>query len=529
MQSLLGADTIMGLLTLTILELVLGIDNLVFISLLAEKLPPEIARKASITGLSCALIMRIILLLCIGWAVGLTKPLFTIFGLPFAARNLIMLFGGAFLLAKGTMELHERLEGDIAKRQLNSGKAVFWQVIAQIIVLDAIFSLDSIITAVGIVHHIPIMIIAVSIAMALMMLASKPLMGFINKHPTVVMLCLGFLMMIGFSLVVEGFGFHIPKGYLYAAISFSIIIEGLNQLAQYSRKKQATNSNDLRSRTADMVLRLLGGVRGEDSSNLGENTDMIAEHSVAGQVFKPEEKEMIRGVLDLADRPVRSIMSPRNEIEWLDLSGDEQQMRQTIANFKHSRVILARDKVDEFVGVALTKDLVTAWLDGKKISWKKFMRQPLVVHENTNVLSLMEKMRQAPVQMAIIVDEHGSFEGVATPTDIFEAITGDFLREDDEQVVIEQSKDGSWLVEAFVDIRYLSGVLNTDLVDEGDRYTTLAGYMLWHFGHIPVKDESFEADGFYFVVIEMEQRNISQVRITPIGLLSDTADSKSRS
>lgn len=523
-----GADSILGLLTLIMLELVLGIDNLIFISLLAEKLPASLVRKASIVGLSCALVMRIILLLTIGWAAGLTKPLFTLFGQPFAARNIIMLLGGAFLLAKGTMELHERLEGEASRRQVRAGKGIFWQVIAQIVVLDAIFSLDSIITAVGIVHHIPIMILAVSIAMALMMLAAKPLMSFINRHPTVVMLCLGFLMMIGFSLTVEGFGFHIPRGYLYAAIGFSILIEFLNQLAQYSRNKQVTNASDLRTRTSDMVLRLLGGVRGENASHASENVDMIAEHSLSSEVFKPEEKEMIRGVLDLSDRPVRSIMSPRNEVEWLDLSSDDEEIRQAIQEFKHSRVILARDQIDEFVGVALTKDLMAAWVGGKNITWKKFLRQPLVVHENTNVLNLMEKMRQAPVQMAIIVDEHGSFEGVVTPTDIFEAITGDFLREDNEQVVVEQNKDGSWQVEAFVDIRYLSGLLNRDLVDDSDRYTTLAGYMLWHFGHIPTQGESFEAEGFSFIVLEMQQRNIAQVRIVPIGLLSGKVDIRSK-
>lgn len=265
-----------------------------------------------------------------------------------------MLIGGLFLLAKGTMELHERLEGDHGPKSSKVVHAVFWQVIVQIVVLDAVFSLDSVITAVGMVQHLPVMMIAVIIAIGVMMLASKPLMDFVNKHPTVVILCLGFLMMIGFSLVVEGFGFHIPKGYLYAAIGFSVLIEAANQMSRHNREKLVT-TNDLRERTAGAVLRLLGGSRGE--SPLSDTVDVIAQQTAASDVFLPEEKEMIRGVLDLADRPVRSIMSPRNEIEWLDLDEDEAELDAAIRELSHSRVIVARRQVDEFIGVALVRDL----------------------------------------------------------------------------------------------------------------------------------------------------------------------------
>ncbi|WP_028233379.1 TerC family protein, partial [Pseudochrobactrum sp. AO18b] len=223
-----------GLVTLIVLEIVLGIDNLVFISILAGKLPPSQRNKARLLGLALALLMRLGLLASISWIVTLTQPLFTIFSFGFSGRDIIMIVGGVFLLAKGTMELHERLEGENAVKEGNPVHAVFWQVIAQIVVLDAVFSLDSVITAVGMVQHLPVMMIAVVVAMAVMMVASKPLMTFVNKHPTVVILCLGFLMMIGFSLVIEGFGYHVPKGYLYAAIGFSILIEAANQVGRHN-------------------------------------------------------------------------------------------------------------------------------------------------------------------------------------------------------------------------------------------------------------------------------------------------------
>lgn len=226
-----------GLVTLIVLELVLGIDNLVFIAILAEKLPPALRDRARVTGLLLALVMRLLLLASISWLSSLTAPLFSAGGHPFSARDLIMLVGGVFLLFKATMELNERLEGKDDDEHPQKRGAKFWPVVAQIVVLDAVFSLDSVITAVGMVDHLPVMMAAVVVAIFLMLLASKPLTRFVNEHPTIVILCLSFLLMIGFSLVADGFGYHIPKGYLYAAIGFSVLIEGLNQLAQFNRRR----------------------------------------------------------------------------------------------------------------------------------------------------------------------------------------------------------------------------------------------------------------------------------------------------
>ncbi len=503
-----------GLVTLVLLEIVLGIDNLVFIAILADKLPAHQRNRARLTGLALALLMRLALLASISWIVTLTEPLVEWRGLTFSGRDIIMLVGGLFLLAKGTMELHERLEGDHGPKGARIANAVFWQVIVQIVVLDAVFSLDSVITAVGMVQHLAVMMVAVVVAMAVMMAASGPLMNFVNKHPTVVILCLGFLMMIGFSLVVEGFGFHIPKGYLYAAIGFSVLIEAANQTARRNREKLVT-TNDLRERTAGAVLRLLGGGRGEGA--LSDTVDLIARETAASDVFLPEEKEMIRGVLDLADRPVRSIMSPRNEVEWLDLDESEEELRAAIRTLSHSRVVVARRQVDEFKGVALVKDLLLDMTDRKEIDWAKAVKQPLVVHENANVLRVMEQLRNSPVQLAIVVDEHGSFEGVATPTDILEAIAGEFPDEDEEISVAAPDGEGGFVADGSTDIRRLSGVLERDLVDDADRYTTLAGYILWRLGHLPNGGESFVADGLEFSIVSMDGRHVNKVRIRPVG------------
>lgn len=236
-----------GLLTLILLEIILGIDNLVFIAILADKLPAHQRDKARIIGLSLALVMRLVLLASLSWLITLTAPLFHVWEHPVSGRDLILLLGGLFLLLKATMELHERLEGADKHNGNRVAQASFGIVITQIVVLDAVFSLDSVITAVGMVDHLGVMMTAVIIAMIVMLIASKPLTRFVNAHPTLIILCLGFLMMIGFSLVAEGAGFHIPKGYLYAAIGFSIMVEAFNQISQRNRRKWLAHSTDLRA------------------------------------------------------------------------------------------------------------------------------------------------------------------------------------------------------------------------------------------------------------------------------------------
>ena len=239
MEHLLTVDALISLLTLTVLEIVLGIDNIVFISILAGKLPADKQKKARRLGLGLAMFVRVLLLLSISWIMSLTKPLFNIgewIGIQNAGwlektaisgRDLILLIGGLFLIYKSTAEIHEKLEGG-EHDHANAKKMGFGQVIVQILLLDIVFSLDSVITAVGMADHVEIMIAAVVIAVGVMMLAAESISHFVNKHPTVKMLALSFLLLIGVSLIAESFDQHIPKGYIYFAMAFSVFIEVLN-------------------------------------------------------------------------------------------------------------------------------------------------------------------------------------------------------------------------------------------------------------------------------------------------------------
>lgn len=214
-------------LTLTALELVLGIDNIIFISILAGKLPPDQRKKARTLGLALAMITRVLLLLSLSWIIRLTAPLFTVLSQEISGRDLILIVGGLFLLGKSTFEIHGKLEGEEGHASARVGPS-FTSVIIQILLLDIVFSLDSVITAVGMVDNVAIMISAVIVAIIFMMAFAGPISGFVERHPTVKMLALSFLLLIGVTLIVEGFDHHIPKGYIYFAMAFSVFVEMLN-------------------------------------------------------------------------------------------------------------------------------------------------------------------------------------------------------------------------------------------------------------------------------------------------------------
>ena len=228
MDWLTNPETWIALITLTTLEIVLGIDNVIFISILAGKLPKGQQRRARRVGLGLAMITRILLLMSLAWIIRLTAPLFTVVGKEISGRDLILIGGGLFLLAKATYEIHDKLEGEEGHASAKV-RAKFASVIIQILLLDIVFSLDSVITAVGMARQLGVMIAAVVMAVGVMMVAAEPISLFVDRHPTLKVLALSFLLLIGASLVAEGLGQHFPKGYIYFAMGFSVFVESLNQ------------------------------------------------------------------------------------------------------------------------------------------------------------------------------------------------------------------------------------------------------------------------------------------------------------
>ncbi len=497
----------MGLATLVVLEIILGIDNLVFIAILADKLPPEQRDKARVIGLTLALLMRLVLLALVAWIAGLVTPLFSVWGNTFSGRDLILLIGGLFLLFKATMELHERLEGRQHDHNTKRVYASFGVVLAQIVVLDAVFSLDSVITAVGMVDELGVMYAAVTIAMAVMLLASKPLTAFVNKHPTVVVLCLGFLLMIGFSLVAEGLGFKIPKGYLYAAIAFSILVEGFNQWSRHNREKQ-DRTLPFRQRTADAVLRLLG-TRPESQFEPGAPE---AERSEGGEQLEAAEHDMIRSVLTLAERPVSSVMTVRSDIEWIDATRGIEHATARLVESPHTRLLVCDGELDQMLGVVQSGDLLSSVLQGEALNVTDFVREPLVVPEGTSTLRVLEQIRAHPIPLAVVVDEYGGIEGMVTANDLLATIAGDLVDTQDADYGATREDDGSWRVDGSMSLQDLERTTGLALPRDAT-YVTLSGLVLHLLDRMPVEGDAVTVGEHVLTVETLERRRVGRLRI----------------
>lgn len=328
------------------------------------------------------------------------------------------------------------------------------------------------------------------------------------------MLCLGFLLMIGFSLIAEGFHIQIPKGYLYAAIGFSILIEVFNQISQANRKKNLAISRSWRSRTADAVLGMMG-VREAILAKEGSPSQSADDEDH----FEVNEKQMIRSVLTLAERPVMGLMVPRRDIERLDISQNKEQQKQQLQHTPYSRlIVVGKAGIDEPLGFVSKKDLFAQLLDEEEFNINTALRQPLVLPETTTALDAMELFRKHSADLALVVDEFGSVLGLLTTKDLLECIAGEFPEEHEraEGLSIQENPDQSLTVDGSLDLDSLEQELGLHSTEEEVDYHTVAGLIIEELQRIPDVGDSIEYQGWRFEVIEKNEQRIESVRISAI-------------
>ncbi len=385
---------------------------------------------------------------------------------------------------------------------------------AQIVVLDAVFSLDAVITAVGMVDHLSVMMIGVIISIGLMMVASKPLTAFVNAHPTVIMLCLGFLMMIGFSLTAEGLGFHIPKGYLYAAIGFSILIEVFNQTARRKRKRFLHGQHlTMRDRTAFAVMRLLGG-RAVEAEEVGEEVVDLVEGGDTNDLFGRRERLMISGVLQLAEQSIKMAMTDRMEVDHLALEAPIEQIHQALLDSPYSRLVVAQStSIDQPLGYVQKKELLREMLRGGELDIEPYIRAPINLPDSCTVLNALDQMRQASTHVAFVVNEFGNFEGLLTLTDILESIAGELPDASEvEGPDIEETRTGY----------EVNGGLPLSVVRQRigfpaqatDDYQTLGGLVMSLLDRLPRTGDEVSWSGWSLKVSDVEERRVTRVALT---------------
>lgn len=533
----------LGMLTLVVIEIVLGIDNLVFIAILTAKLPENQRDRARYIGLGGALVIRLLLLTFISFIVNMTKPLFTIGSFGVTGRDIVMMIGGLFLLYKATHELHSKLEG--FDEELSVSKAAgsaMYLVILQIMVLDAVFSLDSIVTAIGMVDHIFIMMFAVVIAMGIMTLASRFITEFVNHHPTLVILCLGFLLMIGFSLIVEALGFHVPKGYMYAAIGFSLLIEIFNQIARNNTLKLGEGRAGMQSReiAANLVLRLLGS-----NQNQVHTLKEAIVSRTGSQVFNNTEKEMVSRVLQLSSLPVKAVMTARTDVNYVDISDSMEEIMSALKDNRSSRLVVYKDgkrdvplgyiRRDEifatklglsgaFAPVPATATAASASSDSASAETQplsneqlleKKVREPLYLPETVSIIKALEEFRKSKKNFAFVFDEFGNFEGIVTLHDIMEEIAGE-LPDQTEVPELVRINPGVFKIEGDAILKDVSRLTGFN-VPISETYHTIAGFILDYLQRVPEAGEVISMTKWKLEILKVEENTIKSVLLTNLA------------
>jgi len=328
---------------------------------------------------------------------------------------------------------------------------------------------------------------------------------------------LSFLLMIGLSLVSESLGFEIPKGYLYGAIGFSIMIEFFNQLARRNFVK-LESAIPLRDRTADAVLRMLGGRQ----RSQGPVEETAEEPQQQIHAFGVEERNMVSGVLSLGERSIRSIMTPRSDISWINLEDDPDKIILQLRETPHSLMPVCRTELDNIIGLARTKDLIGDLAATGIVNEANSLRQPIILPYSAGVLNAMAILKKSPGQLVLAVDEFGSIHGLLTPIDILEAIAGEFPDEDERPTVQANGKN-RWRVDGSADLHHLEQVLETRaLVSEGADYTSIAGLLLDRFASFPEPGTALDLDGWRYEVAEVDGRRITTILVSRIDEALET-------
>lgn len=505
----------LGLLTLTAMQIVLGLDNLLFIAILSSRLPKKEAKLARYIGLGGALVIRIVLMIFAAYIMAMTKPLFTVLGFDVTVRDLMMLLGGVFLIYKATEELHTKLEGDTSDDTVSVSKAAgqsFAIVTTQIMILDVLFSGDAIITAVGMTEHAYIMIFAVSVAMLLSTWASGMISEFVYRHPTVVILCLGFLLLIGFSLIMEAFHFVVPKGYLYSAIGFSLLIEVFNQVSRKNLLKM-NHSKNMQSRqiAANLVLRLLGS-KNSDMHSLQEA--IVTRPS--SYVFNTQEKEMVSRVLDLSALPVKAVMTARLDLEMLKIDGSKKSIMDKVLRSTKSRLVAYKSgHKEQPLGFISRPSILSLFasgsFDGQKL--EKLVQEPLYIPQTINVLSALEQFRQTKRYIGFVIDEFGGFEGIVTIHDILEEITGELPNKTETPEIQIMDKDNRiFMVDGetiLPEVQRTTGLS----IQPSEHYQTIAGFVLDKFQRVPKNGEVLNMDGWTIEVSNADKTGINVLKL----------------
>jgi CBS domain containing-hemolysin-like protein len=519
MEGLLNPAIWLGFLALVAIELVLAVGHVAYAVKISDSLAPQARARAQALGLLSALLIRLVLLASVVWLIQFTTPFLTVGAFGLSIRDAVLISGGLYILLRATLAIYERAEAALTDDRDERLTSRHGMVVLQIALLSIGFTVDMATIAIGLVESLTVMISAAVVASMLSLLLQAHLIRWVSAYPAVTLLCFGFLLILGFSMVIRGFGAVVPEGLLLLVLAFLILVAWFLHGA-YPRAAVAQSRLPIRERTVQAVARLLG-----KNHTLSPVTSLtpLAE-SDEDRLYEVEERNMVSGVLTLAERSVHSIMTPRTEISWVNLDDDPENIKIQLEEEPHSYFPVCRGSLDDVVGIGRAKRMVADILTHGHIRQKR-LRDPIIIHDTITISRLLDTLKRAKGQLVLVADEFGTLQGLVTPIDVFEAIAGEFPDEDETPDIVSDGEN-RWRMDGATDLHQLEQVLDTTgFVDEDDEYTTLAGYLLNYFGQLPKLGDICEHKRpeaiFTFEVVRIEGRRIALVNVAKHLIAAD--------
>ncbi|VFP77790.1 TerC family protein [Buchnera aphidicola] len=508
-----------GLFVLIFLETVLSIDNIIFIAILSKQLPHHQRNRARCTGLMLALLMRFGLLIIASSLVNLTKPIIINKFFIFSTKEIILLIGGSFLFFKTIFELYNHITNITYQSHKKNKKSSFWYVVIQIVILDAIFSLDSVMTAIGMMQNIVIIISAVTISTIIMIFISEVFINFINSQKTAIILCLSLLLMISINLIIESLGFCFPKEYLYISIGFALFVEIMNQIRIKNIILKKSNQpfrtiilhsvkkivqKTLENRTNTIKNSEISYLTNKNSHNYLNNTSST-------NTMQHEEINIINNVLKIGDTSINNIMVNKDKIVWIDITNNYKQIKKIILNTSHNILPVCYKQLNEIIGVVPKYKLLHAINTNQDIHNFIMQYPPIIIPNTISTINILKLLRYSENNIIMINDDLGSIQGMIKYTDIFNIIIGKFLNSKKMPKII--INNNNWIVQGSIPLNDLKKLLNIRIVKPNNHCYSISDFLLNKYKKISRNGQILHHGSYSFSILQSNLYKIHLVKI----------------
>ncbi|ABJ90673.1 TerC family protein [Buchnera aphidicola] len=516
MSSFLDPTIWMGLFTLVFLEIILSIDNVIFIAILSKKLPKNQQNKARYTGLIFALFMRFGLLGITSKLISLTKPIIINKFFIFSGKEIILLIGGIFLFIKTIFELFNHIYIFDKKKKKKDLRSSFWYIVIQIVILDVIFSIDSIMTAIGTTHNLFIMIIAVTISTILMIFLSKLLIKFINSKKSIITLCLSLLLMISLNLIIESLGFYISKKYLYISVEFSLFIEIINQI-RINKKKKKESKKLFKKKILSLISYIIKKYNKKHNfinqkflfnkkknikylnNDINDNNNIIKEIKIVNQIFH------------LNNYSIYKIMIPKEKIKWININDSYQNIKKKLLNIPYKIIILCNWKFNEVIGFIKKEKLINLINKNKNINNYIEYNSLIFVPDSLNIINIIKILRYSYNNIILINNRYGKVVGILTIKNLFQTVFGNFLDINNTPKIILNKK--KWIMNGSIKLKNLEKILKINFKEVNYKCFSLADFLIYKYKKIPKTGKIIIYKNYYFKILKSNLYKIYLIQI----------------